>query len=73
MTPSIPFRALYESKGLCPAGCGYRLRPGEFVRFDDNDELVHDACVPAVSKYELGPREIVCPDCRLIRPCPCLD
>jgi hypothetical protein len=73
MSPGNPFRAQFESKGLCPAGCGYRIHPGDTVRYDENDELVHDACRPRPDPHTLGPREVVCPDCFLVRPCPCVE
>ena len=71
MTPGQVFPARYD--GICAAECGYRVHPGDMVRYGDEGQLRHDECTPQPSKYDLGPREVVCPDCYLIRPCPCIE
>lgn len=71
MTPSHTFPALWD--GRCAANCGSRIHPGDTIRYDDNDELRHDQCTPKRDPLELGPREVVCPDCFLVRPCPCVE
>lgn len=72
MSPGAPFTAQFDGK-QCPAGCGFRIHKGDTVRYDDNDDLVHDACRPRQDPLTLGPREVVCPDCFLVRPCPCVE
>lgn len=67
----MSFPAKFEG-GMCPADCGNRIHAGDMVRYD-GDELVHDECAPKLSKYDLGPRETVCPDCWLVRPCGCVE
>ncbi len=71
MTPGQVFPARYD--GTCAAECGHRIHPGDPVRYDDDDQLRHDQCTPKRSKFDIGPREVVCPDCFCIRPCRCLD
>lgn len=71
MTPGHVFPARYD--GTCAAHCGNRIHPGDVVRYDDDDQLRHDACTPKPSKFDIGPREIVCPDCWLVKPCRCDD
>lgn len=71
MTPGHVFPARYD--GVCAAGCSNRIHPGDAVRYDDDDQLRHDQCTPKRDPLELGPREVVCPDCWLIKPCRCDD
>lgn len=68
---SHAFPARYD--GTCAADCGNRIHPGDLIRYDEDDQLVHDECVPAPSKFDIQPGEVVCPDCYCIRPCRCLD
>lgn len=68
---SAAFRAMYD--GTCAAECGNRIHPGDDVRYDEEDRLVHDVCAPKTSRFDIGPRETVCPDCWVIRPCKCVD
>lgn len=66
----MTFRAKFD--GVCAAECGNRIHPGDLVRYED-DELVHDECAPKADPFALGPREVVCPDCWLVRPCECVE
>lgn len=68
---SLAFRAMFD--GTCAAGCENRIHPGDLVRYDDDDHLVHNECAPKPSKFDLTPHDVVCPDCFCIRPCRCLD
>jgi hypothetical protein len=65
-----PFRALYD--GVCAAGCDSRIHPGDLIRYE-GDELVHNECAPAHDRFTIGPDEVICPDCFLVRPCKCVD
>ncbi len=71
MTPGHVFPARYD--GTCAAECGNRIHPGDAVRYDDDDQLRHDACTPKPSKFDMRLTDVVCPDCFCIRPCRCLD
>lgn len=65
------FRAMFD--GVCDAGCESRIHPGDTVRYDEDDRLVHDECAPPRDPTELGPREVVCGTHWLIKPCPLCD
>lgn len=67
----MTFRAKFEG-GMCPADCGSRIHEGDLVTYVD-DELMHAECVPKRDPFTLGPREVVCPDCFLVRPCRCTE
>jgi hypothetical protein len=69
----VSFPAQYDSKGLCPAGCGHRLHAGDLIRKNDHGEYVHDECAPKPSKFDIGPREVICGSCWLVKPCRCDD
>lgn len=69
----MSFPAKFESKGLCPAGCGYRIHTGDAIRKDDNGQFVHDECAPKADRFTIGAHEVVCPDCWLVKPCRCDD
>lgn len=49
--------------GTC-ASCEGPIRPADVVQYDDDDELIHNACV-ARSKPFHGKPEVVCPTCFL--------
>lgn len=58
--------------GMCPAGCGSRIHIGDAIRKDEDlDAFVHDECAPKPDPYTLGPNEIVCGSCWLVKPCRC--
>lgn len=60
--------------GFCPADCGMRIHIGdEIVRSEEHDAFIHASCAPARSPYELGPRETLCGEHWLVRPCPHCD
>lgn len=61
------FAARYA--GRC-GGCDERILPGEQIVMVD-DEPVHEEC----EAWALGPpRPVdVCPECWMVRPCPCQD
>lgn len=63
------FTAQYD--GVCSASCGQRIHPGDLISRDGDSAFRHVDCVEKVSKYDIGPREVVCPDCWLIKPCRC--
>lgn len=65
---SASFRAKFD--GVCAADCDSRIHPGDLVRYED-DRLVHAECAPKPSRLELGPREVVCGVCWLVKPCRC--
>lgn len=69
MTPSHPFPALYD--GTCAAGCEFRVHPGDSIIRDDDGTIWHEGCAPAQPVQE--PVEVICPDCRQTRPCPCIE
>lgn len=55
----------------CPTG---RIRIGERVTYDAEDQLVHASHVDvptAPDPTELRPTEVVCPDCWTVKPCRC--
>lgn len=66
----MTFPARYD--GTCAASCGDRIHPGDPVRYD-GDRLVHDQCAPARDPLTIGPREVVCGVCWLVKPCRCDD
>jgi hypothetical protein len=43
------------------------------IRKNEHGEYVHDECAPKASKFDLGPREVVCGSCWLVKPCRCDD
>ena len=63
---SAPFRAMFD--GVCAAGCENRVHPGDLVRYDADDQLVHSECAPADESPELA--DVVCGVCWVI-PCRC--
>lgn len=69
----MSFIAMYDSTGFCPKGCGNRIRAGDRVNYDENDQLAHELCAPRPDRFEIGPHEVICPDCRLVRPCRCVE
>lgn len=62
------FAARYA--GTCP-DCLERVRVGDTVRFNDGNRVVHDVCVPELSRLDLKPNEEVCTVCWLVKPCEC--
>lgn len=66
----MTFIAQYD--GACAAECGYRIHPGDAVKYVE-DDLVHAECAPKPDPFELRPSEVVCPDCFLVRPCRCVE
>ncbi len=62
------FPARYD--GRCAADCEDRVHPGDMIRKTD-DGIVHDQCAPPRDPTELGPREVVCGTCWLVKPCKC--
>lgn len=67
----MSFKAMYD--GTCAANCSQRIHPGDEVTRDDDGLYWHVDCWNAPTPYELGPREVVCPDCFLVRPCRCIE
>lgn len=67
----MTFRAQFD--GYCAAECGYRIHPGDEVEYDEDRKLRHVDCVPKPDPTTIGPREVVCPDCWLVKPCRCDD
>lgn len=65
---SAAFKAMFD--GTCAAGCDSRIHPGDLVRYEE-DQLVHDVCAPKLSRLDIGPREVVCGVCWLVKPCRC--
>jgi hypothetical protein len=59
------FRARYA--GGC-AECWHDIEPGELVRFDDDDRLVHDSCA---AEPELA-EQPACPSCWLVHAGECM-
>lgn len=72
----------FEAKfpGRCAAVCGNGIHPGDRVVYVD-DRLVHEDCedvmlgniARAARAVSLQPAEVVCPNCFLVKPCPCDD
>lgn len=56
----MSFRALYESTDLCPGGCGFRIRRGETVVYDEARRLLHAACAPWIQPTPVSGRCLVC-------------
>lgn len=67
----MSFPARYD--GYCANNCGHRIHPGDLINRDDDGTLWHERCTPKRDPLTLGPREVVCPDCFLVRPCPCVE
>lgn len=65
----MSFHAKYEG-GMCPADCGSRIHEGDLIEKVD-DQYVHVECAPKRDPLELGPREVVCGTCWLVKPCRC--
>lgn len=69
------FRAMYND--TCAADCGERIHPGDEVMYRGEGadrELVHVECATEdgrPSPFDIGPKEVVCGVCWLIRPCRC--
>ncbi|RBO73491.1 hypothetical protein [Microbacterium sp. H6] len=59
--------------GQCAAACGYRIHEGDEIEKDADGKYRHVDCVPAPTKFDMSPKDVVCPDCFCIRPCRCLD
>jgi len=55
--------------GMCPAGCGRRIHPGDMICHDDNYGWVHDECTPKPDR-SVPPEQITCGVCWCI-PCRC--
>lgn len=71
MTPRFTFRAQYEGS-MCPADCGHRIHPGDLVKYDEYDDLMHAECTPERDPTTLAPGEVVCGVC-WITPCRCIE
>jgi hypothetical protein len=57
--------------GKCAAACGSPIEPGDLVVYVD-DKLVHEEC----EERAIGGAkriEVVCPNCFMVKPCPCDD
>jgi hypothetical protein len=52
--------------GTCQ-DCGDTFEAGEFIRYDDDDQVVHNRCRMLRKPAEL------CTVCFLEKPCPCED
>ena len=65
----MSIRAQFDGK-QCPADCGNRIHEGDLIENVDG-EWVHVECAPKADPFTLGPREVVCPDCWLVKPCRC--
>lgn len=39
---SAPFEAQYY--GFCP-GCGGEINPGDYITYNDDDDIVHEDCL----------------------------
>lgn len=61
----MAFPARYQDQ--CAADCGISIKPGDMVRYDDDDEIVHVSC------YIKAKQEIIkiCPHCNMQSPCFC--
>ena len=68
---AMSFTARYD--GVCASDCDSRIHLGDEVRYNADRQLVHDACTPAPDPLTIGPREIVCGVCWLVKPCRCDD
>lgn len=62
-----------QYNGTCAEECGFRIHEGDEIEKGEDGEWRHVGCAPKRSKFDIGPREVVCPDCFCIRPCRCLD
>ncbi|MCT7373207.1 hypothetical protein [Mycolicibacterium llatzerense] len=56
----MSFQAKYP--GRC-VSCGERIHEGEWVRYEDDDSLVHDNCDEAPDVDAPQRNERKCPDC----------
>jgi hypothetical protein len=65
------FPANYD--GVCSTGCAERIHRGDDIEADGDGGYRHVSCAPKRDPLTIAPGEVVCPDCFLIRPCPCLD
>ncbi|MFF7293174.1 hypothetical protein ACFY9N_11650 [Microbacterium sp. NPDC008134] len=67
----MSFKAQYN--GTCAAACGHRIHEGDEIEKDDDGQYRHVDCVSEPDPTTLAPKEIVCPDCWLVKPCRCDD
>lgn len=67
----MSFRAQFNGK--CAAQCGERIHEGDEIEKDDAGAYRHVKCLPKPSKLDLGPKEVVCGTCWLVKPCRCDD
>lgn len=58
--------------GRCDA-CQERIVPGQPVRYDADDELVHAGCADVAEGRPVKRPVVVCTECWLQKPCPCDD
>jgi len=66
------FKAKYS--GRCAANCGEPIEEGDQVIHVD-DEVVHVGCedTARIRSLESEKTRVVCENCWLLKPCPCLD
>lgn len=67
----MSFKAQFN--GTCAAACGERIHENDEIEKDDDGKYRHVKCLPKLSKFDFGPKEVVCPDCWLVKPCRCDD
>ncbi|MEW1990759.1 hypothetical protein [Microbacterium sp. NPDC078849] len=67
----MSFPAQYN--GTCAADCGYRIHEGDEIERDEDGRFRHVGCVPKPDPTTLGPKEVVCGICWLVKPCRCDD
>lgn len=60
--------------GFCPADCGFRIHIGDpIVKSEEHGGFIHAGCATPTDRHELGPRESLCGEHWLVRPCPHCD
>jgi len=65
----MSFEARYESQ--C-GDCGERIHMGDLI-VRDGEHFVHEVCDPAETDFDRDAKRPVCPDCFMVKPCPCED